>query len=184
LFKRLSARAAEPDKQIAPHLTKIISYYPAIVPDGPRASLFVRQMRDRLASLPGVDGVTSSGVLPCVSGDLSGVTVPGSKNEPGSTLVLANIVSPDYFKTMEIPILQGHAFTEQETETSGPAPAVISRAMARKFWLGEDPIGKQFSASKDQSYRVVGIAPDLQNLHLGEVDGPFYYGAMNARNTR
>ena len=150
--------------------------------DGPRASLFVRQMRDRLASLPGVDGVTSSGILPCVTGDLSGVTVPGSKTEPGSTMVLANIVSPDYFKTMEIPILQGHAFTEQETETNGPAPAVISRAMARKFWPGEDPIGKQFSASKDQSYRVIGIAPDLQNLHLGEVDGPFYYGAMNARN--
>ena len=150
--------------------------------DGPRASLFGRQMRDRLAALPGVAGVTSSVVLPCVTGDLSGVTVPGSKAEPGSTLVLANIVSPDYFKTMEIPILQGHAFTEQETETSGPAPAVISRAMARRFWPGEDPIGKQFSASKDQRYRVVGIAPDLENLHLGEVDGPFYYGAMNSRN--
>ncbi|HEY1526521.1 MAG TPA: ABC transporter permease [Candidatus Angelobacter sp.] len=150
--------------------------------DGPRASHFEHQMRDRLASLPGVAGVTSSVVLPCVTGDLSGVTIPGSKAGPGSTLVLANIVSADYFKTMEIPILQGHAFTEQEIETNGPAPAVISRAMARRFWLGEDPIGKQFSASKDQRYRVVGIAPDLENLHLGEVDGPFYYGAMNARN--
>lgn len=150
--------------------------------DGPRASLFGRQMRDRLASLPGVVGVTSSVVLPCVSGDLSGVTIPGSKAEPGSTLVLANIVSPDYFKTMEIPILKGHAFTEQEAETNGPAPAVISLAMARKFWPGEDPIAKQFIASKDQNYRVVGIAPDIENLHLGEVDGPFYYAAMNARN--
>lgn len=150
--------------------------------DGPRANFFVRQMRGRLASLPGVEGVTSSAVLPCVTGDLSGVTVPGSKTEPGSTLVLANIVSPDYFKTMEIPILQGHAFTDEEIDSNGPAPAVISRAMAKKFWPDEDPIGKQFSASKDQSYRVVGIAPDLQNLHLGEMDGPFYYGAMNDRN--
>lgn len=150
--------------------------------DGLRASLFERQVHDRLADLPGVAGVASSVVLPCVTGDLSGVTVPGSKAEPGSTLVLANIVSPDYFKTMEIPILQGHAFTEQETETNGPAPAVISRAMARRFWPGEDPSGKQFSAGKDLSYRAVGIAPDLQNLHLGEVDGPFYYGAMKTRN--
>jgi len=149
--------------------------------DGPRAALFVRQMRDRLVSLPGVVGVTSSAVLPCVTGDLSGVTVPGSKI-PGSILVLANIVSPDYFSTMGIPILQGHAFTEDEIDTNGPAPAVISRAMARKFWPAEDPIGKQFSASRDQIYRIVGIAPDLQNLHLGEVDGPFYYGAMNPRN--
>jgi putative ABC transport system permease protein len=150
--------------------------------DDPRASYFEHQMRDRLAALPGVVGVTSSVVLPCVTGNLSGVTIPGSRTEPGSTLVLANIVSPDYFKTMEIPILQGHAFTEQEAETNGPAPAVISRAMVKRFWPGEDPIGKQFSASKDQTYRVVGIAPDLQNLHLGQVDGPFYYGAMNARN--
>jgi predicted permease len=150
--------------------------------DDPRASYFEHQMRDRLAALPGVAGVTSSVVLPCVTGNLSGVTIPGSRTEPGSTLVLANIVSPDYFKTMEIPILQGHAFTEQEAETNGPAPAVISRAMVKRFWPGDDPIGKQFSASKDQTYQVVGVAPDLQNLHLGQVDGPFYYGAMNARN--
>ena len=55
--------------------------------DDPRASNFEHQMRDRLAALPGVAGVTSSVVLPCVTGNLSGVTIPGNKAEPGSTSV-------------------------------------------------------------------------------------------------
>jgi putative ABC transport system permease protein len=145
---------------------------------GQRANAFERQLRDRLAALPGVAGATISVVLPCVTGYMSGITVSGRGNET----ILANIVSPDYFKTMGIPILQGHSFTEQEAETPGPAPAVISLAMAQRFWRGGDAIGKEFSASQDQTYQVVGIAPDLQNLHLGQVDGPFYYGAMNVRN--
>jgi macrolide transport system ATP-binding/permease protein len=147
--------------------------------DGPRANTFARELHDRLAALPGISGVTTSLVLPDVTGYISGVTIPGRNAEYESIQVLANIVSPDYFKTMGVPILRGHAFTAQEAESPGPAPAVISSAMARRFWAGEDPIGKNFSAAKSLTYQVVGIAPDVQNLHLGQTDGPFYYGAKD-----
>jgi putative ABC transport system permease protein len=148
--------------------------------DGPRANAFERELHDRLGALPGVTGVTTSVVLPDVTGYISGVKIPGRNTESEYTQVLADYVSPDYFKTMGIPILRGHAFTEQETESPGPVPAVISAAMARKFWDGEDPLGKEFFAAKDQTFQIVGIAPDVQNLHLGQVDGPFYYGAKDA----
>jgi predicted permease len=148
--------------------------------DGPRANVFERELHDRLAALPGVTGVTTSAVLPDVTGYISGVRIPGRNTQDEYTQVLANIVSPDYFETMGIPILRGHAFSEQEAESPGPVPAVISSAMARKFWSGEDPLGKDFTAAKNQTYQIVGIAPDVQNLHLGQIDGPFYYGAKDA----
>jgi predicted permease len=148
--------------------------------DGRRASTFERELHDRLAALPGVSGVTTSVVLPDVTGYISGIKIPGRNTESEYTQVLANFVSPDYFETMGIPILRGHAFTEQEAESPGPAPAVISSAMARRFWGEEDPLGKDFIAAKNQPYEVVGIAPDVQNLHLGQLDGPFYYGARDA----
>lgn len=148
--------------------------------DGPRANTFDRTLHDRLIALPGVIGVATSVELPDVTGYISGVKLPGRNTESEYTQVLANYVSPDYFKTMGIPILRGRAFTEPEAERSGPVPAVISSAMARKFWDGEEPLGKQFFAAKDQTFQVVGIAPDVQNLHLGQVDGPFYYGAKDA----
>jgi predicted permease len=148
--------------------------------DGPRANTFERELHDRLVVLPGVTGVTTSVVLPDVTGYISGVRIPSRNSENDYTQVLANIVSPDYFNTMGVPILRGHAFTQQEAESAGPQPAVISSAMARRFWGGEDPIGKHFSAAKSLTYQVVGIAPDVQNLHLGQMDGPFYYGAKDA----
>jgi predicted permease len=145
--------------------------------DGPRANILERELHDQLAALRGVAGVTTSVALPDVTGYISGVTIPGKNADNEYTQVLANYVSPDYFKTMGVPILRGHAFTEQEAETPGSVPAVISSAMARRFWGEEDPIGKNFSAGKNQTFRIVGIAPDVQNLHLGQTDGPFYYGA-------
>jgi predicted permease len=148
--------------------------------DGPRANAFERELHDRLTALPGVTGVTTSVVLPDVTGYISGIKIPGRNSDSEYTQVLANYVSPDYFKTMGIPILRGHAFTEQEAESPEPVPAVISAAMARKFWDGKDPLGKEFFAAKDQTFQIVGIVPDVQNLHLGQVDGPFYYGAKDA----
>jgi predicted permease len=148
--------------------------------DGPRAHTFERELHDRLVALPGIAGATTSVVLPDVTGYISGVTIPGKSAGNDYTQVLANFVSPDYFDTMGVPIVRGRAFTEQEAESPGPAPAVISSAMAQRFWGGEDPVGKYFSAAKDQTYEIVGIAPDVQNLHLGQRDGPFYYGARDA----
>ncbi|HYL09107.1 MAG TPA: ABC transporter permease [Candidatus Acidoferrales bacterium] len=149
--------------------------------DEPRAAAFLREAHDRLATLPGVQGVALSGVLPTVTGCLSGVTIPGRKIE-GDSLVLCNVVSGDYFQTMGIPLLRGRTFTEQEAKGAQPAPAVISTAMARKYWPEGDRLDKRF-AVRDTQYRVVGIVPDAQNLHLGEVDGAFFYAAHDPQMT-
>lgn len=149
--------------------------------DEPRAAAFLREAHDRLATLPGVQGVALSGVLPTVTGCLSGVTIPGRRIENDS-LVLCNVVSGDYFQTMGIPLLRGRTFTEREAVSAQPAPALISTAMARTYWAGEDALDRQF-AVRGTHYRVVGIVPDVQNLHLGEVDGSFFYAARDPTMT-
>lgn len=51
-------------------------------------------------------------------------------------------VSPDYFRVMGIPLQQGREFTEHDDEKA-PAAVIISETMARRYWPGEDPIGKR-----------------------------------------
>jgi ABC-type antimicrobial peptide transport system permease subunit len=99
----------------------------------------------------------------------------------GAESVWANIVSSDYFHTLGIPLLKGREFTQKEAEGGGVIPAVISSAMARRFWPGADPIGSEFLSQK-MTYRVYGIVPDIQNSHFGQTDGPFFYGARGSNS--
>jgi predicted permease len=118
--------------------------------NGTRALGFARDLGQLLRAFPGSEGTASSTVLPGVSADLTGVTIPGT--ERSEDQVLTNYVSPDYFKTMEIPILRGRAFSGEESHNGGLLPAVISTAMAQRYWPSENPLGKEFLAGHPPSW--------------------------------
>jgi macrolide transport system ATP-binding/permease protein len=147
--------------------------------DEARADAFERELHNRLAAVPGVAGVARSEVIPWVSGFTTGVTIPGSDRDSVSQPVWGNVVSPDYFQTMGIHLLRGQTFTEEEIQAHDGVPAIISAAMARRFWGDADPLGREFLSGKT-AFQVVGIAPDVQNSHLGETDGPFFYSASES----
>jgi macrolide transport system ATP-binding/permease protein len=144
--------------------------------NGTRALGFARKLRERLGAFSGTDGVASSTVLPGVSADFTAVTIPGTDHY--GEQVLANYVSPDYFRTMEIPILRGHAFAGEELHAGGLSPALVSTSMAQRFWPTENPVGKQFLAGQNRRYQVIGIVPNVSTLHLGQEDGPLFYGLI------
>jgi macrolide transport system ATP-binding/permease protein len=144
--------------------------------DETRADAFERELQDRLAAVPGVAGVARSTVIPCVTSYMTAVTIPGNREDGGTQPVLGDIVSSDYFQTIGIRLLRGRTFAEQEAQAGGAVPAIISSAMARRFWGNDDPLGKEFLAGRTV-FQVLGIAPDVQNSHLGQADGPFFYGA-------
>jgi predicted permease len=91
--------------------------------------------------------------------------------------VFDNSVSPGYFQTLSIPIIQGRAFEGTDNQ-SAPRVAVINEAMAREFWPNESPIGRRFrlSSESDRWIQVVGVAKNTRVLDLiTEATPPYFY---------
>src|SRR5262249_40229207 len=81
-------------------------------------------------------------------------------------------VSPDFFRTLSIPIVKGRAFTAEDRQGS-PKVAIVSQSTARTLWPGQDPIGRRVAATSfyftdDATAEVVGVAADVMYGKPGE----------------
>ena len=127
------------------------------------------EMLRRAESLPGVRAAALVCGLP-LSGDLApggNVAAPDEvRSEVGRPEVKGRIVTPGYFKLMGIPFLAGRDFTEHDS-LEAPAVTIISESLARLFWPGEDPIGKQFRVGWGAGIvEVVGVVGDTRSAAL------------------
>jgi putative ABC transport system permease protein len=123
-------------------------------------------------------------VFPVLPGDGYGgdnrFTIVGKPPLPKGKGQLANHrwTDPGYFSAIGIPILRGHTF--DETERPGHATEVmISDALARQYFPGEDPIGQHLITSDAHSYQIVGIVGDTR-LAAGEPPHPMMYFSLYA----
>lgn len=126
-----------------------------------------------VASLPGIQSVAAIDNLPMQGGSEQPIMVEG---RPAEVFALQRNVSvrrvtPRYFQTMSIRILQGRDFNMADT-SSEKAVAVISEAMAELFWPGENPIGKRFriSFTPETVREVVGVVNDIRERGLDELE--------------
>jgi predicted permease len=87
-------------------------------------------------------------------------------------------VSPDYFRVMEIPLLRGRLFTQQDN-SSMPRLTIINEAFAHQFFANEDPIGKQlnfsFRPNPGVPRQIVGVVGDVRDVSLSQDPGPMMY---------
>ena len=85
-------------------------------------------------------------------------------------------IAPEYFQTMGIPLLRGRDFGPQDT-SEAPGVAIINEAMARRFWPGQDPIGRQvtFGVGNRPSFEIVGVVRTGKYHSLRETPEPFMY---------
>jgi ABC-type antimicrobial peptide transport system permease subunit len=84
-------------------------------------------------------------------------------------------VTPSYFATMRIPIVEGRGFEERD-DASAPKVAMITRAMAKRIWPGQSAVGKRFRVTKDGPVmEIVGVTADIQYFSLGETPKPFLF---------
>jgi predicted permease len=150
---------------------------------GDEATTFGRRLVDRLQAQPGVESVAIAGVVPLGGDGLSfgRVRAPGRPDEgrTGGLEADWNVVTADYFRTLDIPIVRGHAFSPTDG-TGGPAVAVVNQALAAALWPGEDPIGRSFEVTgprgaTDRTLQVVGVARDAKYRWLGDEGRPFVY---------
>ena len=116
-------------------------------PNRARRAVFYDELIRRVEALPGVRSAAVTNWVPLVrQGDSIGFNIEG-RPDPGrgqTPTVVTRVVNPGYFQTMGIRLIGGRQFEDQDRSDS-PAVAVISETMARRYWPGEDPIGKRIT---------------------------------------
>ena len=143
----------------------------------PRGKEFYRLLIERVSSVPGVEATALSSLPPFALGFLRSVFPEGLEASPDRSgiLVPLNTVSTGYFRVAGIPILRGRDFAPSDRD-GAPHVAIINETMAKRFWPGDDPLGKRFHFhGEDFWHEVIGLAKDSKYLTVGEDPTPFLY---------
>ena len=158
---------------------------------GSQASLaFFQDLETRVAGLPGVQAA-GMGNCPPLSGGCNG-TIIWFRDRPevprgAEPSVGVHWITPDYLKAMRVPLLRGRNFTAAD-RTGAPKVVLINEAAARRFWPGEDPIGKPIAVGQGgfgDRAEIVGIIADVRYGTMDAPPGPdvFIPFAQSPRNS-
>ena len=143
----------------------------------PAGIAFINTLLDRVSGRPGVRSASVSMFVPLGFSDQTygGATVEGYQPHPDEDMSLRyTAVGPDYFATMETPIVRGRPITAADRD-SAPRVAVVNETFARRFWPGSDPIGRRLHMAGTEWITVVGVARDGKYDALDEAPLPFIY---------
>lgn len=133
---------------------------------------------ERMRAVPGVESVGIGETIPMGgTGESTGLRIPNRPAAPANERPFANytVVSPGYFRSVGTPLLQGRDFLPTDV-ADAPLVAIVNRAMAEKYWPGEDAIGKAVGvpiAPTDMT--IVGIVADVKHVSLREKPEPEVY---------
>jgi macrolide transport system ATP-binding/permease protein len=143
---------------------------------------FYRVLLERVRMLPGVAGAGLTEVPLSLNASSNGITIEGyTRHEGEGPEVHSATVTPGYFDAMRIPVLRGRSFSDRDVPGS-PGVVIINEAFARRYWPGEQPLGKRIQMGVGLEGRnsspyleVVGVVKDGRYVTLGEEVRPFFY---------
>ncbi len=149
--------------------------------DGARRAQFYQDVVDRTERLPGVISAAYVNFAPLTfDGGSSGFFIDGRpRPRPGEVPAGFNrVATPDYLRTLGIPLLRGRFFDERDKSES-PRVVVINEAAAREYWPGGDALGAHIrfgdGGPKQAPYTVVGIIGDIRIVNLSVAPRPEMY---------
>jgi len=145
-----------------------------------QAQQFYRSVVERASSAPGVQSATIAANFPMGGGFARTVFPEGQDEASGyrGTLTTIDSVTPNYFDTLRIPILEGHGFTDNDRKETRQV-AVVSDAMAKHFWPNESAVGKRFHFFGDTGLReIVGVSGNTVQNQIGDPPQPVVYLPM------
>ncbi len=159
--------------------------------DETRCRLFYPRFLELVRAVPGVKSAALVFVVP-LSGRRGGTNIeielPEKPGKAQAVQVDYNVVTPDYFKTIGIPLRRGREFADGD-RSGGTVVAVINEEMARRFWPGQDAMGKRFgltqyrlSGSSTISAEVIGIVRDGHFRNLRDPVRPCFYLPLEQQN--
>jgi predicted permease len=153
-------------------LTLLIDLPHYSYPDATGQGAFYSRAVQQLSTLPGVENVGAIDDLPLTADrDSTPFTVEGQPSTPSDQLPTTEMrsVTPDYFKAMGIPLIQGRAFTEADT-ASAPPVLLVNQSLAQRFFPNQDPVGQRIwfgpSTSPQPPMTVVGVVGNVRDLAL------------------
>jgi putative ABC transport system permease protein len=141
--------------------------------------LAIDQIRARLQTIPGVDGVTASMITP-VSGQMAMafLAVPGfTPSQPEDGRILANRVSSDHFRVYGTPLLTGRDFDDRDAANAPPA-AIVNRAFAERYFAAQDPVGRTILLN-NRPTTIVGMTANTKYLTLRDAGRPLLYAPIS-----
>ena len=141
-------------------------------PNRDAAMEFFRQFGAQIAAVPGVTARGAVSSLPFTSAvGWGSINVEGFTPQPGQELqVDQRAATPDYFRTMEIPLLRGRYFSDFDTMTTAQPVVIVDEKFAQRFWPDQDPIGKHLWRDPKQQMTIVGVVGTVKQYGL-DVDG-------------
>ena len=176
----MNARSIDPGFAVQNRLEadlnlKILGYSEA------RGMNFYSQLLERVRALPGVTSASVTDYLPLgFESTGQGIQIEGRPPEANKGLGAgAMSVGPDYFRTMGIPVLEGREFTERDNK-GAPSVVIVNEELARRYFPGEDAIGKRISTRKDANKNpiwseIIGIVKTGKYRSLRESPQRFVY---------
>ncbi|MBZ5536274.1 MAG: ABC transporter permease [Acidobacteriia bacterium] len=149
---------------------------------GGQIARFQDELMKKIEGLPGVRFAALTNVLPLAGRGGISFSIEGHPEPPHGTYIAneQRFVTADYFKTLQIPLLRGRTFTDQDTSQS-PLVTIINETIARQFFANEDPIGKRIKWSRldDQNFpwwfTIIGVVGDTREIALESPPLPELY---------
>jgi putative ABC transport system permease protein len=148
-----------------------------------RGAIVYEQLLERLERTPGLTSANIVDIVPLTLSNRADEMVSEGQRERGNaTLVYRNRVTPGHFRTLGIPLVVGRDFDARD-RAQATAVVIVNETLARRFWPGENPIGKRLRELTDRGaprpwFEVVGVARDSKYATVGEDPKPFMYRPM------
>ncbi|MGH9773626.1 MAG: ABC transporter permease [Candidatus Acidiferrales bacterium] len=146
-----------------------------------------KKLVQRIADEPEVISAAAASSFPLEPDLLAGgpnsndFQIEGHPLGPGETPPIADVasVSPDFFRTLGIPLISGREFAPTD-DANAPPVVIINQSMQRRFWPGENPVGKTVSFEHNGTFRcqIVGVVGDVRDLGLDRSPMLQIYGSM------
>jgi putative ABC transport system permease protein len=141
--------------------------------DDPQRLQFSTDFLERLKALPHVTGVATDSSMPCSSrANMGPIDVDGYTSPDGRPImVISHNVSPDYFRTLQMPIRRGRAIATGEHQKKDRV-VVISESLAQRFWPDQNPIEREVTFT-GKHYRIIGTVGDVIQGNA-KLDRPYH----------
>ena len=152
-----------------------------------RRVIFKRDLLERIKAIPGVESAAETNLIP-LSGAAAGNNVWQEGADAKSALSSSfSWIGPDYFKTLNTPLVAGREITEHDS-LNAPKVAVVNETFARRLFNDPNPVGRRFwieetPTDPETAYEVVGVVKDTKYVDLREEANPIAFLALAQQST-